>query len=67
MQGAQVGELIYTVLKNQFERLRDGDRYWYENDPILQGYQDKISTVTLAKLIERNTYLRNMPSNVFHI
>ena len=67
MEGAQVGEIIYTVLKNQFERLRDGDRYWYENDSILQGYQDKISTVTLAKVIERNTYLSDMQDNVFYV
>ncbi len=27
--GAHVGELIYTILKDQFETLRDGDRFWY--------------------------------------
>lgn len=66
-EGAQVGELIFTVLKDQFERMRDGDRFWYENDPILQGYQDKIESVTLAKVIRRNTYLKDVPDNVFRV
>ena len=65
--GAQVGEFIFTVLKDQFERMRDGDRFWYENDPILQGYQDKIENVTLAKIIRRNTYLKDVPDNVFRV
>lgn len=66
LNGAQVGELIFYVLKDQFERMRDGDRFWYENDPILQGYQDKIESVTLGKVIRRNTYLKGVPSNVFY-
>jgi hypothetical protein len=28
-----VGQLIFTVVKLQFERLRDGDRFWYERCP----------------------------------
>jgi len=65
--GAQVGEMIFSVLKDQFERMRDGDRFWYENDPILQGYQHKIEGVTLAKVIRRNTYLKDVPDDVFRI
>lgn len=33
LPGSNVGELMFAVLKDQFERLRDGDRFWYENDP----------------------------------
>ena len=28
--GALVGELFLAILKDQFERLRDGDRFWYK-------------------------------------
>ncbi len=28
---ALVGKVFYALLKDQFERLRDGDRFWYEN------------------------------------
>ena len=27
---SMVGELIFTVIKEQFEALRDGDWFWYE-------------------------------------
>lgn len=63
--GAQVGELLHAVLCDQFTRLRDGDRFWYENDPLLQGYQDLLHSITLAKIIRRNTTIENVPDNVF--
>jgi peroxidase len=28
--GMMVSETTYTILKDQFERLRDGDRFWYQ-------------------------------------
>ncbi len=30
VSGALVGETAHAILKDQFERLRDGDRFWYE-------------------------------------
>lgn len=63
--GAQVGELLHAVICDQFTRLRDGDRFWYENDPLLQGYQDLLNSITLAKIIRRNTTIENVPDNVF--
>jgi len=52
-RGALVGETNYRVLRDQFLRLRDGDRFWYENhlDPRLQHL---LETQTLAKIIQRN-------------
>jgi len=29
--GGLVGELVFTILKDQFTRLRDGDRFWYQS------------------------------------
>lgn len=31
-----MGEFIRAVLVDQFIRLRDGDRFWYQNDPLLK-------------------------------
>ena len=30
--GAMLGETFHTMIVEQFRRLRDGDRYWFEND-----------------------------------
>jgi len=63
--GALVGETAHTILKDQFERLRDGDRYWYE----IYLPRDLLGIVrrqTLAKVIRRNTEIgAEIQDNVF--
>ena len=54
LPGAMVGELIFTVLKDQFERLRDGDRFWYEN-AFSKSMQNWLSRTRLSHVIRRNT------------
>ena len=63
--GAMVGELIYTILVDQFERLRDGDRFFYQN--IFPYYQiKKLGKTTLADIIRRNTNIGpEIQDNVF--
>jgi hypothetical protein len=52
--GALVGELIRAVLVDQFRRLRDGDRFWYER--ILHGRElDAVRRTRLSDVIRRNT------------
>lgn len=64
-QDAGVGETIFFVLSNQFAALRDGDRFWYENDPALAAYLPEISATSLADIIMRNTGIQNITGNVF--
>jgi len=56
-----VGELIFTVVKLQFERLRDGDRFWYERlpDEVLR----EVAGTRLADIIRRNTNIGDEISN----
>ena len=55
---------MHTVLVDQFQRIRDGDRFWYQN--IFQGRQlDELERTTLADVIERNTGIDNLQGNVF--
>lgn len=64
--GALVGELLLAGLKDQFERLRDGDPNWYQN--ILPYIAQRLAeTQTLEKVIARNTTLRrqDLQNNVF--
>ena len=65
VKDALVGEVFLAILKDQFERLRDGDRFWYEN--IFWGKElKKIKKTTLAKVIRRNTNVgRELQKNVF--
>ena len=62
---ALVGPTFFTILKDQFERLRDGDRFWYENN--FWGKElKKIKRTTLAKVIKRNTNIdKELQRNVF--
>ena len=54
LPGSSVGELIDAVVYDQFTRLRDGDRFWYELE--FEGAQlEEIENTTLADIILRNT------------
>ncbi|MFA7482025.1 MAG: peroxidase family protein [Vulcanimicrobiota bacterium] len=53
--GSGVGPTIRAVLVDQFERLRDGDRFWYQNDPDLAPLREEIEKTSLTDIIRRNT------------
>lgn len=63
--GAMVGETFFTVLRDQFERLRDGDRFWYESY-LPADLLRLVRSQTLAQIIRRNTAIRGeLQDNVF--
>ena len=64
LPGSSVGELTATILVDQFERIRDGDRFWYQN--VLSGPQlAQIEATTLSDVLERNTGINGLRENVF--
>jgi len=64
VNGGLVGELVFTVVKLQFERLRDGDRFWYERLP--EDLLRDVADTRLADIIRRNTNIGNeIPNDVF--
>ncbi|MDE0603744.1 MAG: hypothetical protein OXI18_05005 [bacterium] len=69
LPGAMLGETFHAILVDQFRRLRDGDRYWFERDPFFlanRGLLDEIRATTLADVIRRNTSIGDeIPDNVF--
>jgi hypothetical protein len=69
LPGSSVGPLVKAVVGNQFERLRDGDRFFYATDPFLQSNAMRkildLDKVSLAKVIKWNTGISNLQQNVF--
>ncbi len=62
---AMVGETIQSILREQFVRLRDGDRFWYQNY-LDRELQSLVERQTLATIIRRNTEISNeIGDNVF--
>ena len=65
VRGAMVGETLQTLLRHQFIRLRDGDRFWYQN-VLSEDLQKLVERQHLSDVIERNTRIgREIPENVF--
>lgn len=51
-KGARVGPLFRCLLVEQFKRLRDGDRFWYENPNIFKPEQlEQIKRSSLASVL----------------
>lgn len=67
LPGASVGPTLHKILTDQFTRLRDGDRFFYKNDPDLADRVDEIASTTLTDIIRRNTGVgEEMPDDCFH-
>lgn len=58
------GETLTTILSNQFEALRDGDRFWYENQFSGQELKD-LNSLKLSDVIQRNTTIKDVQDNAF--
>ncbi|MFZ1750429.1 MAG: peroxidase family protein [Saprospiraceae bacterium] len=61
-----VGLTIHEMLKVQFENLRDGDFYYYQNDPYLSNaVRNRIHKTKLSDLLIKHTSISSFQSNVF--
>jgi peroxidase len=66
LPGKSVGTTMHAMLKAQFENLRDGDFYFYRNDPFLPiKKRIQILSTRFSDVLKRNTKLTNLQSNVF--
>jgi hypothetical protein len=60
-----LGETMDALIRDQFTRLRDGDPFYYENDPELEGVETEIATTKLSHVILMNTEIESLQCNVF--
>ena len=66
LPNASVGLTMHQILKTQFENLRDGDFYFYQNDPYLPAFTKlAVARTKLSDVIKRNTKLTNLQSDLF--
>jgi Animal haem peroxidase len=72
LTGSELGELQTATWKDQFGAARDGDRFFYLNDPLQPFIRNNFGIDyrrTLAQVIASNTDipLANLPANVFKV
>ena len=66
--GSELGPLQRAMWKRQFAALRDGDRFFYLNDPALKRIEDRYDVSykhTLAEIIDLNTDA-DVEDDIFH-
>jgi hypothetical protein len=67
LPGADVGPTLRAALVDQFVRLRDGDRFFYLNEHLNPDELNVLGQAnTLTGVIERNTDITNLQSDVFY-
>jgi hypothetical protein len=67
LTGKQIGPLANAIIVDQFARIRDGDRFWFELDPALSSAEiAMIRETKLSDILTRNTG-HTFPDDVFHV
>jgi len=64
LPNSSLGITFTTILVDQFKRLRDGDRFWYESVLSREDLRE-VRNTTLADIIRRNTSLTKLQEDVF--
>jgi hypothetical protein len=71
LPGSSLGSLAEEILRSQFERLRNGDRFFFTGDPDLQNAivtsVIDLDTITLGQIIRRNSDILRLQENVFFV
>ena len=66
--GKSIGRLAHEIQRVQFEKLREGDFYYFENDPFLPSeLRSTIRATRLSDIIKRNTAITNLQANMFFV
>ena len=65
LPGSSVGPTADAVITDQFRRLRDGDRFWYQIDRFDPQERAAIEATTLAQILRRNTGIAGLQDAIF--
>lgn len=63
--GTLYGELVLRIMRIQFQNLRDGDRFYFENRDIPEAKKRAYRNTTLRDIVMRNTNISLMQDEIF--
>ncbi|XP_037340465.1 eosinophil peroxidase [Pungitius pungitius] len=68
VRGGRVGSLFSCLIATQFQKIRQGDRLWYENQGVFTAAQRAaLATVSFSKVICDNTGVTSVPTDPFRV
>nr|XP_046242082.1 eosinophil peroxidase-like [Scatophagus argus] len=66
VRGGRVGPLFACLISTQFQRIRQGDRFWWENKGVFTETQrESLKQTSLARIICDNTGITEVPEQPF--
>ena len=65
LPGAMMGQTFQIIIGDQFEALRDGDRFWYQNQGFDAQTLSQIEHTSLSDIILRNTDTKHIQADSF--
>ncbi|XP_039914108.1 thyroid peroxidase [Hirundo rustica] len=68
LPGARTGPLFACIIGKQMKALRDGDRFWWENDNVFtEAQKHELRKHSLSRVICDNTGISEVPSDAFQL
>ncbi|XP_036310250.1 lactoperoxidase [Pipistrellus kuhlii] len=66
VERGRVGSLLACLLGKQFQQIRDGDRFWWENPGVFTEKQrDSLQGMSFSRLVCDNTHITKVPLHAF--
>ncbi|NWZ44536.1 PERT peroxidase, partial [Brachypodius atriceps] len=68
LPGARTGPLFACIIGKQMKALRDGDRFWWENDNVFtEAQKHELRKHSLSRVICDNTGISEVPADAFQL